>query len=395
VIKYLIAVGLLVFASLSSMEAHAQSKQPFEIVRSLHALQDQVALGSTAAQAALPKAIAQIADRLVAVDPEVWRNPKNARAAVTYVLSGGQARVIRKVLEAGKSGDLERKLLSGALAYSEGQELKAKQMLESVDARELGSMVGGHIAIVQAALVAHDDPNKAMRALDIARLLAPGTLIEEAALRREIVIASDTGNLEKFVFLSSQYLRRFQNSVYASNFRQLFANAVMQFGLASSAAQLPRLEKVLNELEAQDQLRLYLLVAQSAIVKGKGVSAKFAAERAAQIARASGVEEARANLYEAAAQVLGSNYEAGVPKLEMIDTKQLPKPDADLKDAVLAVAKQVRKWPDEVLPPLGMQPELSAIDVDDPKVRPINSPMMERARNALTDADVLLKRGQP
>lgn len=81
------------------------------------AIQDQIVRGSASARAKLPKLIELISERLLAVAQDVWRDPRNARAAVIYTLSGGQARVIRKVIEFGLSPEPELALMHGALAY--------------------------------------------------------------------------------------------------------------------------------------------------------------------------------------------------------------------------------------------------------------------------------------
>lgn len=124
------------------------NKQPFEIVRSIQAIQDQIVRGSAGARAKLPKLIEQISERLLAVDQDVWRDPRNARAAVIYTLSGGQARVIRKVIEIGLSPEPELALMHGALAYAEGHEADAKKLLSGIDARTLSPETAGHVAMI-------------------------------------------------------------------------------------------------------------------------------------------------------------------------------------------------------------------------------------------------------
>jgi chemotaxis protein MotC len=77
-------------------EARPEAKHPFEIVRSIQAIQDQIVRGNVGARTKLPKLIEQMSERLLMADRDVWQDPRNARAAVIYTLSGGQARVIRR-----------------------------------------------------------------------------------------------------------------------------------------------------------------------------------------------------------------------------------------------------------------------------------------------------------
>jgi chemotaxis protein MotC len=134
------ALGLA-FVSICVSQAAGQggdrteSKQPFEIVRSIQAIQDQIVRGNATARAKLPKIIEQMAERLLASDREVWRDPRNARAAVIYTLSGGQGRVIRKAIETGLPPKPELELMKGSLAYIEEREAEAKKIFSTIDAK--------------------------------------------------------------------------------------------------------------------------------------------------------------------------------------------------------------------------------------------------------------------
>jgi chemotaxis protein MotC len=371
----------------------AAVKAPFEIVRSLDALQDEVVTGNVAAQSTLPRVIAQMGDRLLAVDPQNWRQAKNARAVVSYTLSGGQVRVIRKVLQIGNSPEFEKKLMEGALAYVEGREAKAKQILMDIDAKSLPPTLAGHVALVQASLVSRDDINKSNELLDLARVLSPGTLVEETALRREVANMSDGGDLDKFVLLSSQYLRRFQKSVYADSFRQQFLAAVAHLGLIGEPQQFGKIVRPISDLETDDQLHLYMLLAQAAILNGNAPVARLSAERAMAVAQEGSSDGTRAKLYEAAALILTNNYDQGLAKLKELDVSTLSKRDGELKAAILSIAKQIRQWP-----------ELPSFPDDDAEPKPnpqapgrdgtataAAGPVIDLAQKAISDTDRLLK----
>lgn len=370
----------------------AAPKTPFEIVRSLDALQDEVVTGNLAAQNTLPHVIAQMGDRLFASDPQNWRQAKNARAVVSYTLSGGQVRVIRKVLQIGNSPELEKKLMEGALAYVEGHEAKARQILMDVDARSLPPTVAGHVALVQATLISHDNLNKSNELLDLARVLAPGTLVEETALRREIFNLGEGAELNKFVLLSSQYLRRFRNSVYADNFRQRFSATVTRLGLISEPEQFAKIVKPIGDLETDDQLRLYMLLAQAAILNGNAPVARLSAEKAMAVTKEGTPDEMRAKLYEAAALILTNNYDQGLAKLKELDVSALSKRDAELKAAILSIAKQIRQWPDIPADPDDAEPNPNPqAPGRDGTATAAGGAVIDLAQKVISDTDRLLK----
>ncbi len=338
-------VAGFIIAGAAIGSSRAETKPPYEIVRSLQALHDQMALGSRAAQTAMPGLLRKLGDRLVATDPSVWRDPRNGRAIVVYILSGGEIRVARKVLESGKCTALEKRLIEGALAYLEGDKATAKSLLENVDPRSLEPAVGSHVALAQAALIAEDKPSKAMSLLDMARILAPGTLVEDAALRREVFLAEETADFDKFVAMSDQYLRRFRRSVYAEGFHHNFPMAIVRISQSGNAQQLALLSGLLKELTSHEQLRVYLHIAQSSVISGNVGAARWAAEEAAQLAPKNGLEAHRATLYDGAASVLTMDYDHGLAELAGLDAAHLAQDDALLKEAALSLAAQIRQWP--------------------------------------------------
>lgn len=326
--------------------ARNPDKAPFELVRSMQALQDQMAIGSFPAQAALPRLSNRIAEKLVAAPPEAWRDPRNAHALIGYLLAGGQARVGRKVLELGSVAEPQRKLLEGALAHVEGQEAKARQLLTTIDPRKYPGLLGAHLALVQATLFPKEDVGKIRHALDYARLLAPGTLIEEAALRREIVLFSDIAEIDRFILLASQYERRFKKSVYADNFHQRFAGSLVRLGILSDAARFERLDALIGEIRSNaERLDIYLMVAQAALLNGNVPVARIAAARAVGLATTPGVEAARATLYEGGAEVFGSDFDAGLAKIKSIDVTRLPQRDMEMAKALMSMTRRIHDWP--------------------------------------------------
>jgi chemotaxis protein MotC len=369
-------------------------RPPYEFVRSVTILQDQMVQGSRGAQEALPRVIAQIGSRLLAADPQVWKQPKNARAIITYTLSGGQVRVARRILQTGNCQEPERKLIEGSLAYAEGNEARAKQLLMSVNARTLPPTIAGHVALVQSILIGHDDLKQSNELLDTARILSPGTLVEETALRREIVNLSEGTDLNRFVLLSSQYLRRFKKSVYAENFRDNFYAAVTRLGMSSEQDQFDKVALAIANLEPDNQLRLYMSMAQVATLNGNMVVAKRAAEHAVAVAKEGSPDQTLAKLYEAATLILSNSYEAGMAKLKEVDDASLQKHDAELKSAILVMAKQIRQWSEPQDPPNDEEPKLNlkAVNRDATEVAG-SRPVIDLAQKAILETDQLLLEG--
>lgn len=329
-------------AEAPALAAHAQ---PFEMVRTLQALQEQIARGSIEAHAVQNGLLLKIGERFQTVDPKLWQEPRNARSAVIYLLSGGQPAVIRKLLALDPPPQIEDRIIRGALAYVEGQENQALELLRGVNARALPATLGAQIALVQSALVVRHDMKAALRLLDDARLLLPGTLVEEAALRRQIFLVGQMDDVDKFEALSIQYMRRFRHSVYAGNFRQRLAIALTRFSFAQNTAQFPRLVKMLDHLDPSSRRSLYLHVARTAVVRGKLTMARLASEQAMKLAPVGSPEYERAKLYGAMALLVTDEYPDGNRQLKEVDTARLPPRDTELLDVARTLARQVRVGP--------------------------------------------------
>lgn len=320
----------------------AAAGAPYQSIRTLRRLQEKVAHGSMAAHTAQPALLASMASSFLDADPMVWHDARNARAAILYLFSGGKPAVVRAILSRSTMPRETDRLLKGALAYAEGQDQIARDLLEPIDPRSVAAVVGGPLALVEATLFAGSDPKKAAHFLDVARLLVPGSLVEEAALRRQITLETDPAALSKFVSLSRQYLHRFQSSIYAQNFKQHFAAAAVRIGAQGDVALIGRLDPVMEEMPEDDQRALFLAIARAAVTRGHTEAARYAAGRAATIAKDSATDSVRAQLYLDAAAIVSDDVVKGIAALEAADGARLSPADADLRDAALAVAHAVQ-----------------------------------------------------
>jgi len=371
-------------ASLPTPPANAT---PYQLVRALQVLQDQTAKGSTAALIAERQLRTQIAQSFAKADPRVWQDRLNAAAAVTIVLAGGTPDILRLISALTPSPAIDRKLLDGVTAYVEGRFEDAKKALDGVEANDLPASMGGEMALAQAALIVAQDPQRAMRFLDTARLLAPGSLVEEAALRREIIVVDQIGDQEKFEFLARQYLTRFRHSVYAGNFRYRFGTILAHFNFADETGPAKAIDNMFRDLDTSTARELYLTVARSAVVQGQANAAAFAGERAGSLAADGSADQARAHLYRAAAlAVLPDRLDNAIAEEKAIAPQLLKTADRVLLDAASLTIEAVAKA-DTVTDRSGGDPAMPG------SVTP--SPAMLRAETALQAADTLLRETSP
>jgi chemotaxis protein MotC len=321
---------------------------PLQMVRTLHLMQDQIAIGSTEAHIGQRGLLGVLDIRFMELAPEVWQNGKNVHAAVLFVLSGGNPGLLRKLLEMGSSvvAENDRPLVEGALAYVEGREEAAYNALVSLDPRTFSPTMSAQLALVQSALVVRKDPAKSDELLDFVRLQAPGTLFEEAALRRQVFVASQTGHIEKFQSLATDYLRRFRHSVYAGNFRQRLASASTRIDFGQDKSRFDGFVAMMQELEPEARRDLYLLAARASVEQGFTKSARLLADKAKELVEGDAVSAARARLYRAASMITSpESIQAATEELRQLDRSALPTSDVTLLDSAIAMASHIQTMP--------------------------------------------------
>jgi chemotaxis protein MotC len=386
--------ALLMVLSLVATRALAEpaspSNEPYELVRSLQAVQDGIANGDTAAHGSHIALIRQIGEKFLAADPAVWSNPQNGQAVVIYLLSGGAPQVVRKLPR--DKINVDAKLFDGALAYVEGRQDEARDLLKDVKPRTISSGMGGQVALVQGALFARSEASLAIERLDDARLLLPGTLVEEAALRREILLVGQAEDFDKFEFLTLAYIRHYRNSVYAGDFWQRFSTGLTQSSLALDDRRFARVAALLEQVERASRLKLYLVIARGALVRGKLTVARLAGERALTLSTDATPDRERAHFYRGASRALTDEYDGGFAELKALDRSKLSERDVLLLNATLQLALDVRK-------PIGSVSAAASADKPPPTPARIDlassNAMLARAKTQLDELELLTKDRRP
>ena len=311
---------------------------PYKTMRAMQALEDRVAGGDAVAQAARVKAIVRLGQSFAAMPGETWRDLRNARALVAYLFGGGDAVVIARAVPPEALHPDAIALYRGALSYAGGDDDGARVLLLPIEAKTLPSGLAGHLALVQATLVEPTDKAKAVALLDLTRLLEPGTLVEEAALRKEMSLIGGAGDFDKLNLLERRYQAAFARSIYVESFRQLVGALAVQAAEANGAAGNDRLMRLLAPLSREDRRRLYLAIARREAVAGRLTSAQFAAAEGGKLADKGSRDEMRAQLYYGASALVGDSYDKASAALVAAMPERLEERDQILRIAALDMA---------------------------------------------------------
>ena len=331
----------------ASAQVNLPAPEPYLLVRSMRMLQDQVASGKPEALPMLNRVLGHIAEQLRSAKPEVWQKPANAYAIFVYLLNGGNPEVVRSILASTKLDLVDPKLVAGSLAYADGDTLGFVESFQEVPPNVPSELVAS-IYLVTATQLAAIDAGTALKRLDYIRLNAPGTLLEEAALRRAVTIAAQLRDKDKVRLLARNYLQRFAYSPYSEDFFRQFVDALMEL---NDRIRNDEIEEIASLARPRARLPLYLRIARGALVAGNLSRARFIAERAVALAGDLKADDTQARLYLAVANVGSDKTGDAKFTLSKLPRDRLHERDVKLLDAALGMASRILALPIPELEP--------------------------------------------
>lgn len=342
-----------------------------ELVRDLNAIQNRMAVGDPVAREQAAKQFDAIEKQIETVDPASWSDQRNVYAVVVYLLCGGAPSKLREILGAKFVNEKLSPLLGVSLEYAEGQDSGLPKGLLNFDARQFQRMLGGHLALVQGGSLIGQDNARAISLLDLARLLMPGSLVEEAALRREIAILDPVRDVDKLGLLSMRYVSKYVNSPFAASFWDVVRNATS--GDAGFLSRSSRFSAVFERAPQAERLSFYLALSRQALYVGQFGEATKAIVKA-ESAATEGLARKRVGAYRDVLAALTGEGDAGA--LRSIELKQLNREDA----ALVAMASSIVSG-------LSARDQSAAAGAPDEKYE-----IATNIRRALSQGDELLKR---
>ena len=366
-------------ALLAPAAAFADPANLAGMVDDLQRIQLKIAQGDRAAYTAQLDQLKTIGAAIAGAPPETWKDRRQADSLVIYILSGGSLADVATLLKGDAVVESERTLALGALAYVTNHEADATALLGKEDLNALDARLAGEVAFARSVLETRRDAKAAVGLLDWARLLQPGGLVEEAALRREIALVAEAKDVGRAAMLTRQYATRFAASLYAADFFRDLAAAIARFGLADDPDNYKLLSQAVAALPPDVRRDFLLTLAKRAVVDGRFAAAAAAATEALEGAGADSPEAMRARLYLAASRMFSDAYDAAAADLRTIAASKLDRADADLLAAVRRVASELR-----IVPETGFV-NSSGASLDDGGKDKASGPALtiERARDAL------------
>ena len=311
----ILATGLII-----PLASCAEAGELTEQVRALNTLQGSMVQGAAGARGAIPAQIARIEDVVASIDGEAWKEKGNSSAAAIFLFCGGPSRSIRKVLDAHLIPEADASLVTGAVAYAEGRNEDAAKLLTPIDARALPDTLAAHLALIQGGLLIASDKAKARELFDLARLLMPSSLVEEAALRRELSIVDAVQDSNKFLVLGRRYGAQYAKSPFSRNYWDEVRAATLRAAANGEAPRLGEFRAMMKSAAPALRFETHMGVARHAILSGRVALATTETQYAGPLANSPSAR-ARVELYRAALAGLAGDFETAEAEFQKIDPR--------------------------------------------------------------------------
>lgn len=314
---------------------------PYVMLRSLQFVQDTVALGDHSAGEMQRFMLGKIDHALRAAPASVYDDPRNVDAALIYAMSGGNPATLEYLFGRDVSGNFDNRVADALRKYLGGKGTLVAKSLGDMANEYRDEPIGPYVALVSGNVTLPKDPKGALLFYDLARLGAPGTIVEEAALRRSVAIAVDADLVDKGLAYSRKYARRFVHSPYASQFVDFFVQLVVEHHPQVAEHDI---DGTVEFMDVGRRGEVFLRIARRAALEGKDELARLASARAAAL---SGIErpEHLARLYSGVASIPTSNVDAAMKDLAAIPEDELSPRDRALRNAAQFVAGEVLRVP--------------------------------------------------
>ena len=328
-------------AVMSFLPPVAQSSRTAQLIRKLQFAQDRLANGNSDAVLLQRENLIMLGEAFSGIAVKN-SSLSDVLAACAYLLSGGRPDVVEKFLEVKILPLQVRNLLQGVLAYTRGDQAEASSLLHDLDPRQFSPMIAGHLAMVKARVDANATVQQRMLYLLYTANQLPGTLLEEASLRRIIELSAKQSNRKSFLAAVTRYNRRFSKSIYSREYGEALINGIFVF---AEDKKKPLSEHDLDALIfQQSQARrneLLERISEFAIRRGDVPLCLYATARVRRLSQEKSATWTRAILHNVACSVVTGHSDT-TSNLGFLDRNLLSSNDMALFDSALRLQDAIR-----------------------------------------------------
>jgi chemotaxis protein MotC len=233
------------------------------VMREISLLQSEMAKGRHDVPQALKAAMLRAQDVFRGMDPSRI-STYEIESAAAFVLSGGDPSILARPLGSSTLSEQQRILLEGVASYATADLVTAKEKFANVKLEQLETTLTAQLTMALVQLDSSAEHHESSQRLAFVADVLPGTLIEEAAIRRIIPLLALQAKRQQLLYWTTRYLRRFPNSLYYRDFEASLVKAIVALSPDESAMEagiLRGMFTVAREVRAASLSREIMLLA--------------------------------------------------------------------------------------------------------------------------------------
>lgn len=340
----------------------AASSKIVQGVRAIVIAQDELGQGDASAGKRQRQLLIETGS-IIANTPPDSLSRSEVYAVATFVLSGGSPAVARHAMKSKRLSPGMQALLKGSAEYVEGKLDEAAQTLAEMPPQIMPPQLEARLALMRAQLPGALTDAQRAELLDVAATKLPGSLVEEAALRRLLYVSVQAEDKHRFISSISRYLRRYPKSLYAQGTDAAILSGVMKLMKSKSSLTETELDQLLLKLDRRRRSDLLGALAIAAVRQANVKLCLFATSRQRHLVQEATPADMRRHLYELACQAVSSRG-AVLDKLKSLNTEGFSPEEMELYNRVLLLSSSIAKEPrnplDSEVKPVPVTPDAEA-----------------------------------
>jgi len=321
-----------------------RANEPFKLDALLHSLlqvQDRIAEGDDAALP-LQKHIMGLLEAAIdeAGSPDTM-SEESVRALLIFGIIGTSKSVLTETLSDKRLPEKYSKLAMAIGTYRKRQRQQALKRFAEIPTSEIDIRLRPYVAFAKGNLMAKRRPVKAEFEYNIIRLEAPGTLLEEATLRRLLSLYLEHDQGQKFTRIAKEYGQRFINSPYREQYLKIIRRGVVKLRRTMT---LDDIKSITKSMPPVFQASMYMHLVRSSLTSGHMKLAALAIEEIIALAKKS--EDVRIEENQLKVLKLLSKMNSGEPlqlyaEMRQIDRRSLHVDDEKLLRTAEAILESI------------------------------------------------------
>ena len=321
---------LLASSLLAGSAITAEPVKVDSLLLSLLQVQDRIARGDAGALP-LQKHLMKLLDAGIAEAGSVSEmSDGEFRALITFGIVGTGSSAVVEALREVEKPKKNRKLAQAVIDYRLRRRNQATKRFAEIRSTDLDARLIPFVAFAKGNLYSRKAPKQAIKQYDLVRLSAPGTLLEEASIRRLMSLHAAFGQGEPFARMAKQYARRFIHSPYRNQYLKMLRKGVFTMRRTISLEDVGEL----GELMPPDfAVSFHMHLVRGALDTGHIKLAKYSIEKIERLAsehKATPVNPVQLQLFQSLAEMTTQDPNVLLKELDALDEKRLAAADKRL-----------------------------------------------------------------